>query len=108
MNEMTHALEKRLPSLPLGIDVQTGYATLADVSNRITVVLRNNTWDWLEIKKGVPIARMVVTNEVPKVTNLFSTEQPKEQSTLTEMERQNLLLEKLRLVGPRGVGSGAS
>ena len=56
MNVMTHGLEKRSPSLPLGIDVQTVYATLADGSNRVTVVLRNNTWDWLEIKKGLPIA----------------------------------------------------
>ena len=63
------------------------------------VVLRNNTRDWLEIKKGVPVARMVATNEVPKVTNLFSTEQTKEQPTLTEMERQDLLLEKLDLSG---------
>ena len=56
MNVMTHSLEKRLPSLPLGIDVQTVYATLADGSNRVTVVLRNNTRDWLEIKKVIPIA----------------------------------------------------
>ena len=42
MNVMTHGLEKRSPSLPLGIDVQTVYATLAD-ANRVTVVLRNNT-----------------------------------------------------------------
>ena len=63
MNVMTHGLEKRLPSLPLGIDVQTVYATLADGSNRITVVLRNNTWDWLEIKKGVPIAWMVTATK---------------------------------------------
>ena len=66
MNVMTHALEKQSPSLPVGIDVQTVYATLADGSNRITVVLRNNTRDWLEIKKGMPITRMVATNEVPK------------------------------------------
>ena len=33
MNVMTHGLEKRSPSLPLGIDVQTVYATLADGSN---------------------------------------------------------------------------
>ena len=33
MNVMTHRLEKRSPSLPLGIDVQTVYATLADGSN---------------------------------------------------------------------------
>ena len=33
MNVMTHGLEKRSPSLPLGIDVQTVYTTLADGSN---------------------------------------------------------------------------
>ena len=43
MNVMTHGLEKWSPSLPLGIGVQTVYATLADGSNRVTVVLRNNT-----------------------------------------------------------------
>ena len=99
MNVMTHGLEKWLPSLPLGIDVQMVYATLADGSNRITVVLRNNTRDWLKIKKGMPIAWMVAANEVLKVTNLFSAEQTKEQSTLTETERQDLLLEKLDLSG---------
>ena len=99
LNVMTHGLEKRSPSLPLGIDVQTVYATLADSSNRVTVVLRNNTRDWLEIKKGIPIAQMVATNEVPKVTNLLSAEEPKEQPTLTKAERQDLLLEKLDLTG---------
>ena len=97
MNVMTHGLEKWSPSLPLGIDVQTVYATLADGSNRIMVVLRNNTQDWLEIKKGMPVTWMVAANEVPKVTNLF-TEQ-KETSTLSETERQDLLLEKLDLLG---------
>ena len=63
------------------------------------VVLRNNTWNWLKIKKGVLIARMVAANEVPKVTNLLSAEEPKEQPTLTEAERQDLLLEKLDLTG---------
>ena len=99
MNMMTHGLEKLSPSLPLGIDVQMVYATLADGSNRVTVVLRNNTWDWLKIKKGMPITRMVATNEVPKVTNLLSTEETKEQPTPTEAERQDLLLEKLDLSG---------
>ena len=99
MNVMTHGLEKRSPSLPLGIDVQTVYITLADGSNRVTVVLKNNTQDWLEAKKGMPIARMVAANKVLKVTNLFSAEQTKERSTLTEAERQDLLLEKLDLLG---------
>ena len=99
MNVMTHGLEKRSPSLSLGIDVQTVYATLAYGSNRVTVVLRNNTRDWLEIKKGMLITRMVAANEVPKVTNLLSAEEPKEQPSLTKAERQDLLLEKLDLTG---------
>ena len=33
LNVMTHGLEKRSPSLPLGIDVQTAYSTLANGSN---------------------------------------------------------------------------
>ena len=99
MNMMTHGLEKWSPALPLGIDVQTVYATLADGSNRVTVLLRNNTRDWLEIKKGMPITQMVATNKVPKVTNLLSAGEPKEQPTLTEAERQDLLLEKLDWTG---------
>ena len=65
----------------------------------VTESLRNKTRDRLEIKKGVPISQMVAANEVPKVTNLFSAEQTKEQSTLTEAERQDLLLEQLDLSG---------
>ena len=66
LNVMTHGLEKRSPSLPLGIDVQTAYATLANGSHRVPVILRNNTQDWLEIKKGVPIAKMVTANAFEK------------------------------------------
>ena len=99
LNVMTHGLEKRLPSLPLGIDVQTAYATLTNGSHRVPVVLRNNTQDWLEIKKGMPIARMVTANAIPKVTHILPAEKPHEQSTLTEAERQELLLEKLDLTG---------
>ena len=65
MNVMTHGLEKRSPLLPLGLEVQSAYATLATGSGRVPVVLRNNTKDWLEIKKGTPIARMVAANLVP-------------------------------------------
>ena len=100
LNVMTHGLEKRSPSLPLGIDVQTAYATLANGSHRIPVVLRNTTQDWLEIKKGMPIARMVTANAIPKVTHVLPAENPHRQSTLTEDERQELLLEKLDLRGP--------
>ena len=65
MNVMTHGLEKRSPLLPLRIDVQSAYTTLAAGSNRVAVVLRNNTRDWIEIEKGTPVTRMVATNQVP-------------------------------------------
>ena len=71
LNVMTHGLEKRSPSLLLGIDVHTAYATLANGSHRVPVVLRNNTQDWLKIKKGVPIARMVTVNAIPTVTHIL-------------------------------------
>ena len=45
MNVMTHGLEKRSSLLPLRVDVQSAYATLAAGSNRVAVVLRNNTQD---------------------------------------------------------------
>ena len=53
---MTHGLEKRSPLLSLSIDVQSAYATLSTGSNRVAVVLRNNTRDWIEIIKGTPVA----------------------------------------------------
>ena len=99
MNVMTHGLEKRSPLLPLGIDVQSAYATLATGSNRVAVVLRNTTQDWIEIGKGMPVARMVAANQVPCVIDTISAERPKEQPTLMEVERQVLLLDKLDLSG---------
>ena len=86
MNVMTHGLEKRSPLLPLRVDVQSAYATLATGSNRVAVVLRNNTQDWLEIGKGIPVTRMVAANQVPRVTDTISTEKPKDQPTLTKAE----------------------
>ena len=65
MKIMTHGLEKRSPLLPLGVDVQSAYTMPAAGSNRVTVVLRNNTRDWLEIGKGTPVTRMVAANQVP-------------------------------------------
>ena len=99
MNVMNHGLEKRLPLLHLGIVVQNAYATLVMGSNKVTVVLRNNTRDWIEIGKGMPVARMVAANQVPRVSDTISTERPKEQPTLTEAEQQVLLLDKLDLSG---------
>ena len=99
MNVMTLGLEKRSPLLPLRVDIQSTYATLAAGSNRVTVVLRNNTQDWLEIRKGMPVARMVAANQVPRVIDTISSETPTEQPTLMEAEQQVLLLDKLDLSG---------
>ena len=99
MNVMTHGLEKRLSSLPLGIDVQSAYATLSTGSNRVAVVLRNNTHDWIEIGKGTPVARMVAANQVPRVIDTISADKGKSQPTLMEAERQDLLVDKLDLSG---------
>ena len=71
INVMTHGLEKRSSLLPLGIDVQSAYATLSTGSNRVAVVLRNT----------------------------ISADKAKPQPTLTEAERQDLLLDKLDLSG---------
>ena len=65
LNVMTHSLEKKSPQLPLGVEVLSSYATLTMGSNRIAVVLRNNTNEWVEVQKGVPIARMVTANVIP-------------------------------------------
>ena len=99
MNVMTQGLEKRSPLLPLRIDVQSVYATLAMGSNRVTVVLRNTTQDWVEIGKSMPVARMVAANQILRVIDTISTERPKEQPTLMEAERQVLLWDKLDLSG---------
>ena len=99
MNVMTHGLEKRSHLLPLGMDVQSTYTMLATGSNRVVVVLGNNTRDWLEIRKGTSVARMVAANQVPRVIDTISAERPQEQPTLMEAERQVLLLDKLDLSG---------
>ena len=99
MNVMIHGLEKRLPLLPLRIDVQSAYATLSTGSNSVAVVLRNNTQDWIEFGKGTPVARMMAANQVPRVADTISAERSKEQPTLMEAEQQALLLDKLDLSG---------
>ena len=63
------------------------------------VVLRNNTGDYVKIKKGIPIARMEAANEMPKIIESPFSASPAEPSTLTEAERHDLLMEKLDLSG---------
>ena len=100
MNIMTHGLEKRSPLLPLGIDVLSAYTTLANGSTWVAVVLRNNTNDWVQIPKGTPVARMVAANQIPPVTSDVAASKPQDKPrTMSQEERQKVLLEKLDLLG---------
>ena len=102
LNVMTHGLEKRSPALPLGIEVQSAYCTLSSGSGRVTVVVRNSTRDWIEVAKGIPLARMESANQVPPITGFISEAGSDEKKTLSEEERQVQLLEKLDLSGLDG------
>ena len=99
LNVMTHGLEKKLPQLPLGVKVLSSYVTLTTGSNRITVVLRNNTNKWVEVQKGGPIARMVTANLIPPADLSSSPVKTPEKGHMSEAERQQMLFEKLDLSG---------
>ena len=99
LNMMTHGLEKKSPQLPLGVEVLSSYATLTMGSNRITIVLRNNTNEWVEVQKGVPIARMVTTSVIPPADLGSSPVKTSHSGRMSEEERQRTLFEKLDLSG---------
>ena len=99
LNLMTHGLEKKSPQLPLGVKVLSSYATLTTGSNRITVVLRNNTNEWVEVQKGVPIARMVTANMIPPADLSSSPVKTSDSGCMSEEERQQMLFKKLHLSG---------
>ena len=87
LNVITHGLKTRSPRLPLGVDVLSAYATLTTGSGRVTVVICNNTESWLEVDKGVPIARMVSANQMPSVEGKISAPKAQERlPALTEVE----------------------
>ena len=63
-------------------------------------VIRNtNTRDWLDIKKNTPIAQMEAANQVPPVSGSISVSESDNLPSLTEAERQALLMDKLDLTG---------
>ena len=99
MNMMTHGLEKRSSHLPLGIEVFSAYATITTGSNKVAVVLKNTTSDWIGIEKGVPIARMVTINQIPPATIKVAMGDTPEKRALTEKERHEELFKKLDLSG---------
>ena len=99
LNVMTHGLEKRSPHLPLGVEVLSAYATITTGNNKVAVVLKNTTNDWVEIDKGVPIARMVTANQIPPATIEVAMGDTPEKRALTEKERHEELFKKLDLSG---------
>ena len=99
LNVMTHGLEKKSPQLPLGVEVLSSYATLTTGSNRIAIVLRNNTNEWVKVQKGVPITRMVTANVIPPGDLGSSPVKTSDSGHMSEEERQQMLFEKLDLSG---------
>ena len=97
MNVMTHGLEKRLPHLPLGVEVLSAYTTITTGCNKVAVVLKNTTNDWVEVEKGVPIAQMVAANQIPPATIEVVMGDTPEKRALTEKERHEELYKKLDL-----------
>ena len=108
LNVMTHGLEKKSPQLPLGVGVLSSCATLTMGSNRITVVLRNNSKEWVEIQKGMPIVRMVTANLIPPADLGSSPVKTPDSGRKSEEERQRTLLEKLDLYGLESWGTKAA
>ena len=99
LNVMTHGLEKKSPQLPLGVKVLSSYATLTTGSKRITIVLRNNTNEWVEIQHGVLIARMVTVNMIPPADLGESPIKAADSGRMSEEVRQQMLFKKLDLSG---------
>ena len=97
LNVMTHGLEKKSPQLALGVEVLSSYATLTTGSNRITIVLGNNTKEWVEVQKGVPIARMVTANLIPPADVNSSPVKAPDVGHMSKEGRQQMLFEKLGL-----------
>ena len=84
----------------MGVDVLSTYASLTTGSGHIAVALRKNMDSWLQVDKGVSIARMVSANQMPSVDDDVAACKPQvTPPTLTEPERQALLMEKLDLFG---------
>ena len=75
------------------------YATFTTGSNKVAVVLKNTTSDWVEIPKGVPVAQMVPANQIPPVTIQAVLGDTPEKRALLEKGRHEELFKKLDLSG---------
>ena len=63
------------------------------------MVLRNNTNEWVEVQKGVLIAKMVTANMIPPADLSSSPVKTSELGRMSKEERQRTLFEKLDLSG---------
>ena len=63
------------------------------------MVLRNNTNEWVEIQKGVPIARMVTGNMIPPADLSSSPVKTSDSGCMSKEERHRTLFKKLDLSG---------
>ena len=68
-------------------------------------MLRNNTNEWVEVQKGVPIARIVTTNLIPPADLGSSPVKTPDSGHMSEEERQQTLFEKLDLSGLESWGA---
>ena len=71
------------------------------------MVLRN-TNEWVEVQKGVPIARMVTANMIPPADLSSSPVKTSESGQMSEEERQRTLFEKLDLSGLESLDAKAA
>ena len=67
MNVMTEPLHWTDKALPQGLHVYPSYGTDNFGSQKMTIQLYNTKDHAIIIKKGIAVARMVATNEVPEV-----------------------------------------
>ena len=66
MNVMTEPLNQNDKALPQGLHVHPSYGMYNCDSLKTTVQLYNTKDHAIVIKKGIAVAQMVATNEVPK------------------------------------------
>ena len=83
----------------MGVEVLSAYATITTGCNKVAVVLKNTTNDWVEVEKGVPIAQMVTANQIPPATIEVAMGYTPEKRALTKKERHEELFKKLDLSG---------
>ena len=97
-------MDSKQAKLPLGLVVNNTYAILKRGSKTVPVVLWNTTGSPISLKRGLRIAQVQTSNEVPKpqikpVTLKYLDELEGNKPKLSISERQDKLLSELDLSG---------